>query len=287
MRTYCRVLAVLSAAMIANCSCDEDDDSMGEVKPADSGFDVKKDALGFENFQGFVRSAVFDIPAARRLFGDGVCSRTPTPDCILTPEGLEWSAQVNGATRGGLCEGFAALSHLAWKGDVDASGFGSGDLFGVDRAQQEAIDSEIAYWFGTQYLDSVVSATRQVSAKELAPILTEAFGKGKDGETFRAGIVRIENGKPAGGHALTPYAIEDAGDNKWNVKVYDSNHPGEERSIELDLNADTWSYVASTNPSEPEGQYAGGPADTNRIFLTPNSARTGTQSCTFCLTGET
>jgi len=202
-----RLPGLLAILALAGCP-DDDDEPAGPITPATSGFDVKKDGLSFENFQGFVRSAVFDVPAARRLFGDNICSRTPVPDCVLTPEGLEWSAQVNGATRGGLCEGFAALSHLTWKGDIDRSKFGTGELFNVDRTSVRDVDREIAYWFGTQYLDAVVSATRRMSAGDLASLLSTELAKGKMGETYRLGIVRMANGAPAGGHALTPYAIE-------------------------------------------------------------------------------
>ena len=205
---------------------------------------------------------------------------------MLTPEGVEWQGQVNGGTRGGLCEGFAALSMLSWTGEVDLSALGM-NLADIDRKQQKAIDAEIAYWFGTQYLDGVVTATRRLRPSELVPALTDAFTLGKMGETYRIGIVRMEGGQPKGGHALTPFAIVPMEDGKTGVSVYDSNHPGEVRTLVLDLAADTWSYVASTNPSEPEGQYSGGPGDTNRLYLTPNSARAGDHPCTFCLTGKT
>jgi hypothetical protein len=127
---------------------------------------------------------------------------------------------------------------------------------------------------------------RVMTAKEVAATLGESLAKGKDGETYRLGILRIEGGKVGGGHALTPYKLVNAGGNKWKVGVYDSNHPDEERVVEIDADADTWSYVASTNPAEPEGQYGGGPGTMNPMYPTPNSVRLGKHPCDFCTGGS-
>jgi hypothetical protein len=250
---------------------------------ASSGFEMETNGAVFANFAGYVSTAVFDRDLARRLFGDQVCVSIRDGYCILTPEAELWMGHVNEATMGGLCEGFAALSHLAWLGKVDLSPFGAATLSEINRDYSGApIDREIVYWFGTQYSNQVRSATKSATAKQAAATLSDAFRKGKAGETYRVGIVRVEGGQVTGGHALTAYAIEPNGDNKWKLAVYDSNHPGEKRTMNLDVAADTWSYVASTNPDEPEGLYEGGPGKRNPLYLTPNSVRMGRHPCYFC-----
>ncbi|MEI7891509.1 MAG: fibrinogen-like YCDxxxxGGGW domain-containing protein [Myxococcales bacterium] len=250
---------------------------------ASSGFEMETNGAVFANFAGYVSTAVFDRDLARRLFGDQVCASIRDGYCILTPEAELWMGHVNEATMGGLCEGFAALSHLAWLGKVDLSPFGAATLSEINRDYSGApIDREIVYWFGTQYSNQVRSATKSATAKQAAATLSDAFRKGKAGETYRVGIVRVEGGQVTGGHALTAYAIEPNGDNKWKLAVYDSNHPGEKRTMNLDVAADTWSYVASTNPDEPEGLYEGGPGTRNPLYLTPNSVRMGRHPCYFC-----
>src|SRR5690606_7302930 len=84
-----------------------------------------------------------------------------------------------------------------------------------------------------------------------------------------------------GGHAVTPYAIEDRGDGiKW-ILIYDNNHPGVPRAIEVDTAADTWSYEAATNPDDDPSLYTGD-ATTHTLMLTPLSARLQPQNCPFC-----
>jgi len=46
-----------------------------------------------------------------------------------------------------------------------------------------------------------------------------------------------------GGHAITPYAIEDRGNGVYWVRVYDNNHPDDaNRHVEINTTNDTWSY---------------------------------------------
>jgi hypothetical protein len=84
-----------------------------------------------------------------------------------------------------------------------------------------------------------------------------------------------------GGHAITPYAVEDMGGGIFNVLVYDNNHPGKERRIIVDRNANTWEYNLSTRPDKPESVWSGD-AETQTFLLKTNSYRVPTQYCPFC-----
>ena len=279
------ILLVLAGA-VAGCG------GKGEstIVPASSGFDVTSNGASFPNFAGYVGTAVFDADAARRMFGDGVCASLSDGYCVLSPEAEQWVGDVNAATTSGLCEGFAALADLAWVEKVDLAPFGGTSLGQLQRGGNDLLDRELVYWFGSQYSKQVRAAQKKMSASEAAAVLSAALAKGKDGETYRIGILRLVDGSVAGGHALTPYAIAPDGDGKWKVAVYDSNHPDEQRYLRLDLAADTWSYVASTNPEEPEGLYEGGPGPRNPMYLSANSSRLGRQPCSFCSgtsTGQT
>ncbi|MBT9556531.1 MAG: hypothetical protein IV100_10905, partial [Myxococcales bacterium] len=283
-----RATFMLVALGAIACSAPEEAPGPVAVREIDTGFDPKVDGLSFPNFAGYVKSAIYDASAMRRLFGDTVCLTKASPDCELTPAAKQWADQVNMATNSGLCEGFAALSHLAWAGQVDLSPLGvNGELATIDRVEQARIDGEIAFWFGTQLLPKVNASTRRFGAAEALSVLTESFAAGKQGETWRIGILRLlPDGSPAGGHALSPYAIRAAGPGQWNVLVYDSNHPGEERYIDVDEKAGTWKYIASSNPDEPEGLYEGGPGTRNPMYFAPNSARLGVHDCPFCGSGK-
>ena len=88
-----------------------------------------------------------------------------------------------------------------------------------------------------------------------------------------------------GGHAITPYAIEDLGDGKVAVLVYDNNYPKLERRLEIDRNANTWQYTGSTNPSVTVSEYVGD-ADSKTLTLTPTPPRLQQQECEFCGNAE-
>ena len=63
--------------------------------------------------------------------------------------------------------------------------------------------------------------------------------------------------------------------------IYDNNWPGQTRAIAFDANADTWSYDAAANPSDPTEHYEGD-GDTKTISLFPTSPGQGIQPCPFC-----
>ncbi len=61
----------------------------------------------------------------------------------------------------------------------------------------------------------------------------------------------------SGGHAITPYAVEDQGNGLYHVFVYDNNYPNETRIMEINRDDETWSYEASTNPDVEADLYEG------------------------------
>src|SRR4051794_85734 len=71
------------------------------------------------------------------------------------------------------------------------------------------------------------------------------------------------------------------GGGKFAILVYDNNFPKITRQLFIDRNANTWNYVASTNPNEPAAQYEGD-ATTFTLWLTPTPPRLDKQVCTFC-----
>jgi hypothetical protein len=269
-----------------SAACGDGGEPPAAIREVRSGFDPAVDGLAFPNFAGFVSTAVVDAEAARRMFGDAVCTSSASESCVLKQRVESWLSSANAATQGGLCEGFAALSPMAWRGDIDLGALDVPTAAKLKRDGGKQVDRELAYWFATQYLDAVTEGTRLVTAKELLVALSKELDKGRAGETFRIGLLRLANGRTGGGHALTPYALEHVGGDAWQVLVYDSNFPLVGRRLDVNLAKNTWSYVASTNPDEPEGMYEGGPGNRNPLYLTPNSTRLGTHPCSVCGDGS-
>ena len=83
------------------------------------------------------------------------------------------------------------------------------------------------------------------------------------------------------GHAITPSYIKSLENGKLSVMVYDNNHPGVERELLIDTNANTFSYKAALNPAEPEAEWTGN-ATSMSIALIPTSPRLNVQNCPFC-----
>ena len=80
---------------------------------------------------------------------------------------------------------------------------------------------------------------------------------------------------------MTPYAVEDRGDGRFAVLVYDNNHPGVTRAVSFDRKADAWRFVAQTNPDD-RNQVYGGDAKAANIAVFRSQRLSGHLPCPFC-----
>ena len=248
---------------------------------ADLGFRPEANGFSFENYVN--EGGIQNLTSAdmQRMFGNQVCA-TEGDTCILTPPAEQWMEETNKGMNGGHCEGMAALSLILYADKAKAGEFGNTP----DLALQgnEKIQREIAYWFATQGVaPTVTNEIKSKTPSELLDILLSSLQPNTSlNQTYTMGIFKPEF---KGGHAITPYAIADMGDGKYTVMIYDNNHPKLEREVEIDRNANTWKYVASTKPGEAESEYAGD-AETKTLTLTPTQPRYEIQECNFCGTAD-
>ncbi|PJF46108.1 MAG: hypothetical protein CUN48_15480 [Candidatus Thermofonsia Clade 3 bacterium] len=194
----------------------------------------------------------------QRLFGDAVCARGSGAACVLSPVAKQWMDQVNDAMSGGHCEGMATLSLLMFNGQVDPASFGGARASDLSIENNEPLQREIAYWWTTQSVPSVVGQVIKGAPTDTLAVLKQAdFSR----ESYTIGIYKPDM---SGGHAITPFAVKDAGNGLFIVQVYDNNYPGQERELLIDVNQNSWVYEASINPQvESEGGQTGcaSPAD--------------------------
>lgn len=247
---------------------------------SDLGFRPATDGFAFENYGAAPDRTNMTPDDMRRMFGDQVCASLAN-GCILTPQAQTWMDSKNRSMSGGHCEGFAALSLAFFQGKENATSFGAAKTHDLNINSNAALQREIAYFFATQYTRPVVDNVlgRDKSPSEILDTLTDALKPGSSAlKTYTLGIY-----KPSfkDGHAITPYAVEDRGNGKFAIRVYDNNFPDTERFVLIDRNANTWSYEGSTNPSEPGSLYQGD-ANTRTLDLTPTEARLQKQVCDFC-----
>jgi len=249
------------------------------VYVADVGFRPDSDGFRFPNYGGDLPVTNLTASDLRRMFGDRVCSSIQGEVCTLTPAGNQWMEQVNKAMSGGHCEGMAVLSKLFYTNKIDVAKFGANSVPELKIDGNESLQREIAYWFTTQTTLPARNSIVQQTPSGVVNTLMTAFKAGPQGsETYAVGFYKRDR---TGGHAVTPYAVEDRGNGVYWIMIYDNNYPGAARAIEVDTNADTWRYSGSTNPSEPADEYEGD-AGTYTLELAPIEPRLDTQVCPFC-----
>jgi hypothetical protein len=163
-----------------------------------------------------------------------------------------------------------------WNENIDQEDFGAAVTSDLEIVGNEPLQASIAEHFTYQYLPPIVDARVKGTPSEVLDTLIEALNS--NDELYTLGVYKPDF---TGGHAITPYAVEDKGDGQYAILVYDNNFPGITRAVEVDTNDDTWSYVSGTNPDDL-GQVYEGDATTNTIELDPTTPGETLSPCPFC-----
>ena len=243
---------------------------------ADSGFRPKPNGFGFGNWSGDqypISNLTADDAAA--LFGDRVCARFKGESCEPTAAAKLWITEMNRMMQGGRCEGMAALSAAFHVKEESVGDYGAKQAFDLQPKDADFMRT-ISTYFVTQALEPVQSGaaeTRTWSLQRIVEHLIANLSARKDYLTL--GIYGAE-----GGHAVTPYMVEELGAGVFRVFVYDNNYPGAEKFIDIDTARDRWTYAAAAlNPSEDVTPWEGG---AGKMDLTPLSLRYEPLECPVC-----
>lgn len=261
----------------------ESDTSVTPVSPgvlsADSGFRPETDGFSFENYGNEAGYANLMAEDLVRLFGEEVVASRAGGTLVLAPPASQWMEEINQQMKDGHCEGMATLSLLFYTSKSQTADFGADTTYGLKIADNEELQREIAYWFVTQATDPTAKGVlNTVTPQQVVEKLSEVFQAGKQpSDSYTLGIYKPDR---SGGHAITPYAIQQKEGGKLGILVYDNNYPGMAREIEVDQQANTWTYSGSTNPSEAADTYAGD-AETKTLELAPSSLRMERQIAPF------
>lgn len=245
-------------------------------RPAPHGFSFQNYASNFPEEPG-----TLTVAAARRLFGDGVCAAVlEDGSCIPSPLAEQWLYQMNTFLNSGRCEGLAALSQALFLRRLTPEQLEPGVRRAYDLQRSDPDVSEMVSLYAvTQFLEPVASTTaasRSMTPAEILDALVAGLQPGADPPTLGMYNPNL------GGHAVTPFAVEDAGAGLFRVWVYDNNFPGSAKYLEIDRVANTWRYsMAALNPSHDPEPWTGD-AQSFSLDLTPASARSGQFVCPFC-----
>jgi hypothetical protein len=254
-------------------------------------FAPKPNGFGFENY-GAGGDSKDDLGAADMidLFGaENVCESGSTPeDCQLSEPAQAWIEEKLKSMNSGHCEGMAVtslrfLEGKPFRSKTGPNSFQSGAESVFDLKLEGALRNYIAHYFVTQFLQEVSEPTSEISKKspaEVLDLLIQHLHDGKDGAAL--GIYKFKEGRRIDGHAVTPFAVEDMGDDVYRVHIYDNNYPGETKYLTVNKKDETWLYRTTTKPGEAVEDYKGD-ANTHTLEITPESLRDATPfTCPFC-----
>ena len=263
-------LTFLFVGVVASCGGGSSDAKLTAIA-ADSGIKPNNDGFSFANFGSSATPESFNADDLVTMFGAKACVDANTSPCEPTAQAAKWAQMVNESRASGHCEGLAVQAAVRFsKKETPET---------VKLPNQGEITHGIIRAFATQYLPEVQDATNAWADKSLVDIVNELSA------SFQAGNVSYTMGlyTPEGGHAVLPYALQFPNPDLAVVKVYDSNWPGMERYVVIDLKAKTWYFSFSgTDPQKDECAWSGSAGD---IDITPMDTRTSA-TCPFCGDGS-
>jgi hypothetical protein len=208
-----------------------------------------------------------------RMFGqDDVCWMTG-PICWVKPQADLWHVQANLSMNGGHCDGMASTSLRLFKGIDQPSAFKPGASTAHDLGLGDA-RRHIAYYFVEQLTDPVKAYKDAIRQNTPSAILDQLRLAMQNGAPDPTTLFVRQAGQ--GGHAITPFAVEDRGNGVSWVRVYDNNHPDDlNRYVVINATDQTWSYnLGSTTWT--------GNASTQSLGIVPISKYAEQPVCPWC-----
>ena len=254
---------------------------MGNYKPTgriivDTGFRPPADGFAFENYGTGAAVKNLTPAAVEGLFGSEVCTSGTGNTCLLIPPARAWMEEENDALAAGHCFGMALSASRFYGRQLYPEGFGGASPAQLALTGNAALQRTIAQGSALQELPAI----RQKAIPGTPNDILDALIKGMRAHKplYVLGLFRTYGG---GGHAITPYAVEDRGDGRFAVLVYDNNYPGITRAVSFDRHANAWKFIAQSNPADPQQVY-GGQGQESNLALYPGVTPKGLVPCPFC-----
>lgn len=225
------------------------------------------DGYAFPNFAASASPEEFNTDDLVKMFGAEACTGGVEAACEPIAEAAAWARMVNQARQSGHCEGIV----------VEASKRFDLSLLPqtVELANEGEVTHQIIRTFGTQFLPEVQNETNEWQKKSLASIVAELVDSFKTGKPKYSLGLYVEQG----GHALLPYAVEFPSPELARIQLYDSNWPGKNRYVDVDLKAEKWQFSFSgEDPANDPDAWTGGEG---YMDLTSLDTRNNSM-CPFC-----
>ena len=201
------------------------------------------------------------------MFGAEACVDGVTTPCEPIAEAAAWARMVNQARSSGHCEGIVVKASQRFDLSLLPPT--------VDLVNEGEVTHEIIRTFATQFLPEVQKETIDWGKQSLKKIIGELI------ESFKTGKAKYSMGlyTDQGGHAVLPYAIEFPSTESARIQLYDSNWPGKNRFVDVDLKTEQWTFSFSgPDPENDPNAWTGGKG---YMDLTSLDTR-GNSTCPFC-----
>ena len=211
-----------------------------QVGAVDMGFRPNPDGYDFANF-GTTPQGDFTVDDLIQMFGRSAVCTNASGDCQVRQAAEAWRAQVLGWMSGGHCDGFTTTSLRFFK-DIDQPATYQNGASATHDLALANIRRRISYFWALQVPNPVGAARDNALNKTPTQVLQQLYlamsGSAPDPTTLI-----VYNTARTSGHSITPYAIEDAGNGVYRVRVYDNNYPNDSaRFVTINTSNNTWSY---------------------------------------------
>ena len=256
------VAAVVSACSGSSVSVDISAPIDGDLRPIEDGF-------SFANFPSSGTEETFNAQDLYEMFGAEACADGVVEPCNPIAEAAAWARMVNQARMSGHCEGMVVESSKRF---INKESPATSELSnGVEVVHR------IFRQFSTQFFQEVVEERDEWARKSLAELVNAiADGLQTGSPKFSMGVYSDN-----GGHAVLPYAINPLDNGVMRVLVYDSNWPGRERFVDIDVANNSWKFSFSgADPENDAKAWTGGKGDIDLNSLDARQQST----CPFCKT---
>tara|TARA_B100000519_G_scaffold60549_1_gene50886 strand:+ start:337 stop:2772 length:2436 start_codon:yes stop_codon:yes gene_type:complete len=238
-------------------------------------FSPEKDGFGFKNFSGGSNDSSIKTKDLIDFFGEnGICAQGSGGECSPYPGVIDFLDQLNLVLENGLCYGFSAMSSNLFTGNISID---KEIIFELERSKQT--DHEIARWHMLQFTEEFRNKLDESITKYPLEIVSELQKTLSPNNGKLTTPVTLNLYSSNGAHSVTPISIEDF-NSGFVIDVYDSNWPGQVRSIEVSNNG-TWTYQgAHENPESQAGIWE--ESDKGSMALIPHTVQNDNFKCFFC-----
>ncbi|ALG66993.1 hypothetical protein [Beggiatoa leptomitoformis] len=235
---------------------------------AQLGFLPNPDGFGFENYGDVQATDLNDQDIVDFLGRAQACHLTADGACVLKATAQRQKQEWLEGMTGGHCYGMALASTALFTKKIKPEQYQE-NITQPIRLLKNSIRKDIARYFVMQSLTNIQALIN--ATKTPNEVLDAVITGMKNGDPIA--ILTIYNNQKEGGHAITPYAVQDKGNGEVWIYVYDNNYPDDSsRIVKINRDMNTWVYEGATiNPSEPASSYFGD-AVTKTLGAIPLSA---------------